>query len=224
MPGLKSTPEAKLPDHQSQADFPGFIHVVSAIFDGGLRFKMIGLAWMSAVGSSPISRTRQGLDLGVEPTPAGSALAQGNRELIEMVADLALGAEIIRPGRVVRFPVRAGQNELASKRRRAQKVQPQRRILEQGFAFVGYAVISPDSRKIGRRIRLELKQYRQRTIRRAHAQRRRLRGGDGRGQNQRGEECQESFLSETRHCIHLGGVLPFYCSHSYQWWFNSPRG
>src|SRR5581483_1459322 len=71
MPGLKSTSRAKLPDHQSQAAFPGLIQEVSAIADGGFRLITM-LDSIRRPGSAPIMTTRQGVRRGVTPVAASS--------------------------------------------------------------------------------------------------------------------------------------------------------
>src|SRR5579871_682640 len=82
MPGLKLTLGAASPDHQSHADFPATIHEVSAIFEGGLRLRMM-LDSMRRPGASPIMRTRHGVVTGasastaMEGWPAGWAFMRG---------------------------------------------------------------------------------------------------------------------------------------------------
>ena len=52
MPGLKLR-WSRFADHQSQADLPARIHQVSAIFEGGLRLRMM-FDSISRPGVSPI--------------------------------------------------------------------------------------------------------------------------------------------------------------------------
>src|SRR2546428_719317 len=72
IPGLKFTPRAKLPDHQSQAALPGFIQEVSERADGALRLSTRSFDSMRSPGIRLTSRTRQGVALGVVPTTAWS--------------------------------------------------------------------------------------------------------------------------------------------------------
>src|SRR5579863_1803996 len=67
MPGLKSTPSAASPDHQSHAALPGLIHEVSAIAHGGLRLMTI-LDSTSRPGLSATIITRHGECNGAGPT------------------------------------------------------------------------------------------------------------------------------------------------------------
>jgi hypothetical protein len=60
MPGVKVTPSACSPDHQSQAALPALIHDVSAIADGGLRLTT-KFDSMRVPGSRPIMMTRHGV-------------------------------------------------------------------------------------------------------------------------------------------------------------------
>ena len=96
----------------------------------------------------------------IQTPPARPALAKRNGELVVLVAHLALRAEFICPDRVVSLPIRAHQNQAAFERRSAQKIQAQRRILEQGLLLVRHAVIGSDAREIRSMIRLELKKNR----------------------------------------------------------------
>src|ERR1700722_8139385 len=59
LPGMKSTPSASAPDHQSHAAFPGLIQDVSAIAEGGFKL-MTMFDSIRRPGSDPISNTRQG--------------------------------------------------------------------------------------------------------------------------------------------------------------------
>src|ERR1041384_3525277 len=59
IPGLNPTPSAYVPDHQSHAVFPGRIHDVSAMADGG--FKLITMFdSINRPACAPIRITRQG--------------------------------------------------------------------------------------------------------------------------------------------------------------------
>src|SRR3954447_5316676 len=64
IPGLKLTPSAAVPDHQSQAVFPGLIQDVSAIADGAFRL-MTMFDSISRPARSPIMITRHGERAGV---------------------------------------------------------------------------------------------------------------------------------------------------------------
>src|SRR5580704_544457 len=75
MPVLKLTLGAASPDHQSHADFPALIHDVSAIFDCGLRLRMM-FDSTSRPGSSPIISTRHGVVTGVSACTAIDALSR----------------------------------------------------------------------------------------------------------------------------------------------------
>ena len=68
MPGLKGTFLAKLSVHQSQAAIPGLIQDVSAMAQGGLRFRTISLVSISRPGVGAIISTRHGVDFGVAAT------------------------------------------------------------------------------------------------------------------------------------------------------------
>src|SRR5579859_1572023 len=74
MPGLKLTLGAASPDHQSHADLPALIHDGSAIFEGGLRLRMM-FDSTSRPGSSPIMSTRQGVVTGESAWTAIEALS-----------------------------------------------------------------------------------------------------------------------------------------------------
>src|SRR6516164_5526815 len=79
MPGLKLTLGAAWPDHQSHADLPALIHDVSAIFEGGLRFRMM-FDSTRRPGSSPTMITRQGVVTGASVCTAIEGLStRGDR-------------------------------------------------------------------------------------------------------------------------------------------------
>src|SRR5579872_7256753 len=63
IPGLKLTPSAYVPLHQSHAVFPGLIHEVSSIAHGGFRFVTM-FDSISRPGSLPIMITRHGDRIG----------------------------------------------------------------------------------------------------------------------------------------------------------------
>src|SRR5438477_11905343 len=75
MPVLKLTLGAASPDHQSHADLPALIHDVSAIFEGGLRLRMI-FDSTRRPGSSPIIRTRHGVVIGASAWTAMEDLSR----------------------------------------------------------------------------------------------------------------------------------------------------
>ncbi len=80
MPGLKLTLGAASPDHQSHADLPALIHDVSAIFDGGFRFRIM-FDSISRPGSSPIISTRHGVVTGASACTAIAGLVEARRQL-----------------------------------------------------------------------------------------------------------------------------------------------
>src|SRR6202795_181937 len=75
MPVLKVTLGAASPDHQSHADLPALIHEVSAIFEGGLRLRMM-FDSTSRPGSSPIISTRHGVVTGASASTAMDDLSR----------------------------------------------------------------------------------------------------------------------------------------------------
>src|ERR1700756_4593022 len=80
MPGLKVALGAASPDHQSHADLPARIHEVSAIFEGGLRLRIM-FDSMRRPGISPIMSTRHGLLNGAlvsTATPVRSTLVESS--------------------------------------------------------------------------------------------------------------------------------------------------
>src|ERR1051326_1021352 len=82
LPGLKLTPVAYGPLHQSHDAFPGLIHEVSAIALGGFRFKMV-FDSISRPGSAPMRMTRHGVTAGalVITLTAGSSRRGESRAL-----------------------------------------------------------------------------------------------------------------------------------------------
>src|SRR3954452_1768893 len=75
MPVLKLTPGAASPDHQSHADLPALIHDVSAIFEGGLRLRMM-FDSTRRPGSSPTMSTRHGVVTGASAWTAMEGLSR----------------------------------------------------------------------------------------------------------------------------------------------------
>src|SRR4051794_22277057 len=59
VPGVKGSPGATGPDHQSHAVLPGLIQEVSAMAEGSLRLRMV-VDSMSLPGSCAMSSTRHG--------------------------------------------------------------------------------------------------------------------------------------------------------------------
>src|SRR3954469_20127440 len=84
IPGLKLTPSATLPDHQSHAVFPGLIHDVSLIADGGFR-SMTMFDSISRPACAPIMITRHGERAGVavETAMPGSSMDGASLEKSE---------------------------------------------------------------------------------------------------------------------------------------------
>src|SRR5579871_698400 len=91
MPVLKLTPGAASPDHQSHADLPGLIHEVSAIFEDGLRLRMM-FDSTRRPGSSPTMSTRQGVVTGASAWTAREGLSRRG----ESSARTAKGARALR--------------------------------------------------------------------------------------------------------------------------------
>src|ERR1035437_3933183 len=92
IPGLKLTPGAASPDHQSHADLPARIQEVSAIFEGGFRFSII-FDSIRRPGSSPIISTRHGLLKGAvasTATPGSSTLGDNSARRLRERNSLSL--------------------------------------------------------------------------------------------------------------------------------------